>query len=60
VNTASRLEKLCNKLGKKILISERLYKHLPPNNLFNKELIGEYQLRGKGKKEKVYGIERIV
>ncbi|MBN1820039.1 MAG: adenylate/guanylate cyclase domain-containing protein [Prolixibacteraceae bacterium] len=59
LNTASRLEKMCNKLNQKILISDRLSKHLPDNHKFQKKLIGEILLKGKGKKEKVYGIEKI-
>lgn len=59
VNTASRLEKLCNKLNRKILISDRLNKHLPENDFFQKEFIGEFQLRGKGKKEKVYSVKKL-
>ncbi len=59
LNTASRLEKLCNKLDKSVLISDRLFKRLPVSDTYEKVLVGQYQLRGKDKKEKVYGIERI-
>jgi len=59
LHTAARLEKLCNQLGQDLLITERLLVNLPRNNEFATKLIGEYQLRGKGRKEKVYGVNRF-
>jgi len=58
LHTAARLEKLCNKLGKNILVTDNVYSQLPSENGYNKELMGEFHLRGKEQVEKVYGIDR--
>lgn len=60
LHTAARLEKMCNKLEKNVLITENIVSLLPPENGFEKELMGEYQLRGKDHKEKVFGINRVI
>ena len=59
LHTAARLEKLCNQLGQDILVSEKLLKALPADIRYKIELMGEFQLKGKGAKEKVYGISRV-
>ena len=59
LHTAARLEKMCNKLEKSLLVTQNLVTNFPPENGFNKELMGEFQLRGKEHKEKVYGISRV-
>lgn len=56
LHTAARIEKLCNQLGQKLLISERLFTNLPASDEYVLELMGEFQLRGKGRKEKVFGV----
>ncbi len=58
LHTAARLEKMCNNLEKRILVTQNLVSHFPPENGFDKELMGEFQLRGKQNMEKVYGINR--
>jgi adenylate cyclase len=58
LHTASRLEKLCNKLEKNILMTEDLHSNLPARNGYNIVPVGEFQLRGKEGKEKVYGAKR--
>ncbi len=58
LHTAARLEKMCNNLEKKILITQNLVSHFPSQNGYDKELMGEFQLRGKRNMEKVYGINR--
>lgn len=60
LHTAARLEKMCNSLNENILATKQIVSHLPIANGFKKELMGEYRLRGKGKKEEVYGIKRAV
>lgn len=56
LHTAARLEKMCNKLEKKVLITENILSKLPGKNGYQIKLMGEYQLKGKEGKDKVYGI----
>ncbi len=57
LNTAARIEKLCTKQEKKMLISEYLEKELPNElNGFSKELVGDFELKGKTEKIKIYSI----
>ena len=59
LHTAARLEKMCNNLQKNVLVTQSLISKLPAIDGFDKELMGEFQLRGKEQKEKVFGINRI-
>ncbi|MEJ2193889.1 MAG: adenylate/guanylate cyclase domain-containing protein [Ignavibacteriaceae bacterium] len=60
LNTAARIEKLCTPQNKKMLISEYLKEILPEElNGFDSELIGEFELKGKQEKIKIYSIEYI-
>ncbi len=59
LHTAARLEKMCNKLEKNVLVTQNLISNLPAEDGFDKEFMGEFQLRGKEQKEKVFGISRI-
>ncbi len=56
LHTAARLEKMCNNMGKKILITEELKVNLENSSEFDIEYMGNHKLRGKKDKEKVYGI----
>ncbi len=57
LNTAARIEKLCTPQKKKMLISEYLEKELPTElNDFSKEFIGDFELRGKKERIKIYSI----
>lgn len=58
LHTAARLEKLCNQLKKSLLITHTIHKNIQLNGDYNSELMGEFQLRGKEQKEKVFGINR--
>lgn len=58
LHTAARLEKMCNNLEKKILVTQNLISQFPSENGYNKELMGEFQLRGKRSMEKIYGMNR--
>jgi len=58
LHTAARLEKMCNNLDKKILVTRRVSSKLHFENGYEKEYMGEFQLRGKEQREKVYGISR--
>ena len=58
LNTAARIEKKCNALNKKMIISEYLEKELPESlNGFKKELIGNMELKGRQEKINLYSIE---
>jgi len=60
LHTAARLEKMCNNLEKKILITQRVGSKLHFENGYKKEFMGDFQLRGKEHEEKVFGINRVV
>ncbi|MCW8811924.1 MAG: hypothetical protein OQJ93_05260 [Ignavibacteriaceae bacterium] len=58
LNTAARIEKKCNALNKKMIISKYLEKELPESlNGFKKELIGNMELKGRKEKMNLYSIE---
>lgn len=58
LNTAARLEKLCNRLGKDLLISEYLEAELPDMSGYRKEFIQSIRLPGKDHPIKVFSIEQ--
>jgi adenylate cyclase len=58
LHTAARLEKLCNHLEQKILITESVQEKLDLTNGYATEYMGDYKLRGKQGKQKVFGISR--
>jgi adenylate cyclase len=59
LNTAARIEKLCTPQNQRMLISEYVEKELPQNlNGFTKEIIGEFELKGKKEKVKIYSINK--
>jgi adenylate cyclase len=58
LHTAARLEKMCNRLNHKILITQKINTNLKSMNGYGAEYMGEFQLRGKEQKEKVYGMVR--
>lgn len=57
LNTAARIQGLCNQYGQNLLISEFLEKRLDSNRAFSRQCLGEMALKGKNKPVKVYGIE---
>jgi len=59
LHTAARLEKMCNNLKKNVLVTQNLISNLPPEDGFDREFMGEFQLRGKEHSEKVFGINRV-
>ncbi|MDX1699255.1 MAG: adenylate/guanylate cyclase domain-containing protein [Melioribacteraceae bacterium] len=56
INTAARIQKLCNPYNKKFLISEALKEHIASNHSFNLEFVDETVLEGKSQKVKIYSI----
>jgi adenylate cyclase len=59
LNTASRIQGVCNKYNKSLLISEELEKDLKLGSNYNKELIGSVELKGKLQPINIYSIEQI-
>ncbi|MEM7162636.1 MAG: adenylate/guanylate cyclase domain-containing protein [Bacteroidota bacterium] len=55
LNSSARIQGLCNELGVNLLISGQLKNQLPENSL-NFSLKGEYELRGRQKKEELYAV----
>lgn len=47
LNTASRIQHLCKKLHQKIIVTEKVSRHLQLGKGFSKKSIGELNLRGK-------------
>ena len=58
LNTASRIEGLCNKHGVSLLLSKDLIDRLTIDNTFLPRRIGEISLRGKSSDIMLYTIER--
>jgi adenylate cyclase len=58
LNTASRLQGLCNDYGKKMLISEFLYEELNNRDSFDIKFIGDLTLKGKERKVKIYSVDK--
>jgi adenylate cyclase len=59
LHTAARLEKMCNRLDKNLLVTQKVNANLTSLNGYDKEDLGEYLLRGKEREEKIFGISRI-
>ena len=59
LNTASRIQGLCNLYDKEVLISESLNKAMPKERSFKRELIGEISLKGKETVVGVYSLESV-
>jgi len=58
LNTASRIQGVCNKYNKSLLISEELENNIAFDSNYNKELIGSIELKGKINPVKIYSIEK--
>jgi len=56
LNTAARIQGMCNEVGKGLLISERLAENIGKQNEFKTDLIGNMLLRGKENKLNVYSV----
>jgi len=60
LNTASRIQGLCNEYQKQLLISETLLDYLTGGsgkNIYQSKFIGNLKLKGKEKKVKVFSLE---
>ena len=59
LNTASRIEGLCNKHNVELLISKDLLDRLPSKNHFKSREIGAINLRGKSTEVTLYTMSKI-
>ncbi|MGB5893065.1 MAG: adenylate/guanylate cyclase domain-containing protein, partial [Ignavibacteriaceae bacterium] len=59
LNTASRIQGICNKYNKSLLISEELENNLNLDSNYNKELIGSIELKGKLQPVNIYSVELV-
>lgn len=57
VNTASRIQGLCNQHNQHLLISENIFQPIEKDKRFSLGLIGDVQLRGKFQSLKVYSVQ---
>ena len=58
LNTAARIQGVCNTFGKSLLISEKLAKLLSLSDKYQKELVGEVELKGKARPVRIFSIEK--
>jgi len=56
LNTASRIQSICNQYGVDNLISENLVRHLERNSAYHFKAIGDIQLRGKSDPLKLFTV----
>ena len=56
LNTAARIQDMCNEVGKELLISEHLAEKFGEHTDFKTDLIGNVLLRGKKNKLNVYSV----
>ncbi|MGB5895314.1 MAG: adenylate/guanylate cyclase domain-containing protein [Ignavibacteriaceae bacterium] len=59
LNTASRIQELCNNYGERLLVSKKLLDVLQTENRYLKKKIDEVTLKGKRTKNILYTLERI-
>ena len=59
INTASRIQSMCNMYNKALLVSENLSDKIVLTDEFKKEFIDHVSLRGKTKKVNIYSIQKI-
>jgi adenylate cyclase len=60
LNTASRIQGLCNDYKEQFLASEALLNHLTEESIFQKKFIGDLMLKGKEKTVKVFSISNSI
>lgn len=60
LNTASRIQNLCNHFEKTLLISESILELLPDNDRSRTTFVAEEELRGKGTPTKIYTIGSLI
>jgi adenylate cyclase len=58
LNTAARIQSLCNSFGEKLLITDELLYSIEYRNRYRIKEIGEQELRGRKAKVLLYGIQK--
>jgi adenylate cyclase len=58
LNTASRIQSMCNSLGAKFLVSEDVLKNIKLPDEFKSESLGDFTLRGKSEKVLLFSIQK--
>ncbi len=59
LNTAARIQGVCNTYNKALLISDKLEALLDINDEYHKEPVGAVELKGKAEPVKIYSIEKM-
>ena len=60
LNTASRIEEQCNRLGRNLLLSRDLLVELDLKKRFTEEYMGNIRLRGKDQELELYSLKPVV
>jgi len=60
INTASRIQNVCNTYGKSFIISEGLKNEIDVENTFITDFIDSIKLKGKEKEMNLYSVEEII
>jgi adenylate cyclase len=60
INTASRIQSVCNTYGKSFLISEDLKNEIENGGKFTAEFVTTIKLKGKEKEISLYNVKRLV
>lgn len=58
INTAARIESMCNEFHQNLLISGELYKLIQDKNSYNFKVAGDLKLKGKRKSTEIYQIRQ--
>ena len=60
INTASRIQSVCNTFGKSFLISEELKNEIMPGEMFKINFTDTIKLRGKANEINLYSMEELI
>jgi adenylate cyclase len=58
LNTAARIESMCNEFQSSLLISGDLYKLIGNKKTFSFKALGNIQLKGKKREVELFGVKR--
>lgn len=58
INTAARIQSVCNSYNRSLLISESMYKTMNPDRELNVLFVDKVQLKGKDEALALYAVER--
>lgn len=60
LNTASRIQGLCNQLEEPFLASEALIRIIPANEIYEIKQHGAFELRGKQEMVEIFGLRKVI